>query len=220
MLVNAEALTVGLWVRLEAKPGRETDLDAFLRSAAPLAEAEPATPVWFALRLGPATFGVFDAFRNEAGREAHLAGRICRRAGGTRIESAGFSTGDRAGRRAGGKTAVALWSIFVRTVLACLAVAMGGVLTVASPSIARAPLPVERGVNKRYAAVAFDSFVLFNPGSVVSAVEPDCPWQGRGIHEVMADTTVRIQLVAVDRASLRRFLRNHQGCAPGTRRTR
>jgi quinol monooxygenase YgiN len=76
MLVNAEALTVGLWVRLEAKAGRERDLDAFVRSAAPLAEAEPATPVWFALRLGPATFGVFDAFRNEAGREAHLAGRI------------------------------------------------------------------------------------------------------------------------------------------------
>ena len=76
MLVNAEALTVGLWVRLEAKPGRETDLDVFLRGAAPLAQAEPATPVWFALRLGPATFGIFDAFRDQTGREAHLAGRI------------------------------------------------------------------------------------------------------------------------------------------------
>jgi quinol monooxygenase YgiN len=76
MLVNGEALTVGLWVRLEAKPARETDLDAFLRGAAPLAQAEVATPVWFALRLGPATFGIFDAFRDQAGREAHLAGRI------------------------------------------------------------------------------------------------------------------------------------------------
>lgn len=76
MLVKAEALTVGLSVRLEAKPGRETDLEALLRGAAPLAEAEPATLVWFAVRLGPSTFGIFDAFPDEAGREAHLAGRI------------------------------------------------------------------------------------------------------------------------------------------------
>ena len=76
MLVNAKTVTVGLWVRLEVKPGREADLDSFLRGAAPLAEAEPATVVWFAVRLGPATFGIFDAFPNEAGREEHLAGRI------------------------------------------------------------------------------------------------------------------------------------------------
>ena len=76
MLVNAETVTVGLWVRLEAQSGREADLDAFLRGAAPLARAEPATVVWFAVRLGPATFGIFDAFTDEAGRDAHLAGRI------------------------------------------------------------------------------------------------------------------------------------------------
>ena len=76
MLVKAKALTVGLSVRLEAKPGREADLEALLRGAAPLAEAEPATVVWFAIRLGPSTFGIFDAFGDEAGREAHLAGRI------------------------------------------------------------------------------------------------------------------------------------------------
>ena len=76
MLVKPETLTVGLSVRLEAKPGREADLGALLRSAASLAEAEPATLVWFALRLGPTTFGIFDAFPDEAGREAHLAGRI------------------------------------------------------------------------------------------------------------------------------------------------
>jgi quinol monooxygenase YgiN len=69
-------MTVGLWVRLEAKPGREADLAAFLRGAAPLAQAEPATLVWFGLRLGPSTFGIFDAFADEAGREAHLGGRI------------------------------------------------------------------------------------------------------------------------------------------------
>ena len=76
MLVNAQTLTVGLSVRLEAKPGREADLEALLRGAAPLAEAEPATLVWFAVRLGPTTFGIFDAFPDEAGRQAHLAGRI------------------------------------------------------------------------------------------------------------------------------------------------
>ena len=76
MPVTADTLTVGLWVRLEAKPGREADLEALLRSAAPLAEAEPATLVWFAVRLGPATFGIFDGFADEIGREAHLAGPI------------------------------------------------------------------------------------------------------------------------------------------------
>lgn len=76
MLIKSEGLTVGLWVRLEAKPGREADLETFLRSAAPLARSEPATPVWFAVRFGPATFGIFDAFSDDAGREAHLAGRI------------------------------------------------------------------------------------------------------------------------------------------------
>lgn len=74
--MKADALTVGLLVRLEARPGREADLEAFLRGAAPLAQAEPATLVWFAVRLGPATFGIFDAFPDDAGREAHLAGRI------------------------------------------------------------------------------------------------------------------------------------------------
>jgi 2-haloacid dehalogenase len=60
----------------------------------------------------------------------------------------------------------------------CFAVSMGAAFTVASPSLARAPLPVERGVHKRYAAVAFDSFVLFNPGSVVSAVDRIAPGKG------------------------------------------
>lgn len=76
MLVNADTVTVGLSVRLQAKPGREADLEALLRSAAPLAEAEPATLVWFAVRLGPTTFAIFDAFPDEAGRDAHLAGGI------------------------------------------------------------------------------------------------------------------------------------------------
>jgi quinol monooxygenase YgiN len=69
-------VSVALWVRLEAKPGREADLEAFLRSGAALVEAEPQTLVWFAVRLAPSTFGIFDAFTDEAGRSAHLTGRV------------------------------------------------------------------------------------------------------------------------------------------------
>jgi len=69
-------LTVALWVRLEAKPGCEADLEAFLQAGAALVESEPQTPVWFAVRLAPSTFAIFDAFADEAGRSAHLAGRV------------------------------------------------------------------------------------------------------------------------------------------------
>ncbi len=67
---------VALFVRLEAKPGKETDVANFLKSALAMANQEATTPVWFALRLGPSTFGIFDAFADEAGRSAHLAGPI------------------------------------------------------------------------------------------------------------------------------------------------
>ena len=67
---------VGLLVRLNAKPGKEAEVASFLESALPLANQESTTPVWFALRLGPSTFGIFDAFADDAGREAHLAGPI------------------------------------------------------------------------------------------------------------------------------------------------
>jgi len=65
-----------LLVRLEAKPGKEAEVESFLKSGLPLAEQEPATVAWFAIRLGPSTFGIFDAFPDEAGRQAHLNGRI------------------------------------------------------------------------------------------------------------------------------------------------
>src|ERR1044071_10490752 len=68
--------TVSLFVRLEAKPGKEADVAAFLEQGLELARQEATTPVWFALRLGPSTFGVFDAFADEAGRQAHLNGPI------------------------------------------------------------------------------------------------------------------------------------------------
>lgn len=67
---------VALWVRLEAKSGKEAAVEAFLKSALPLANQEPATPVWFALKIGPSTFGIFDAFPDDAGRSAHLNGPI------------------------------------------------------------------------------------------------------------------------------------------------
>ena len=67
---------VALLARLEAKPGKEKDVADLLKGALSLANAEPATTVWFALKLGPSTFGIFDAFPNDAGRQAHLSGPI------------------------------------------------------------------------------------------------------------------------------------------------
>jgi quinol monooxygenase YgiN len=69
-------VSVGLYVHLEAKPGKEAEVAQFLRSGLPLAEAEPATITWFALQMGKSTFGIFDAFENESGRQAHLNGQI------------------------------------------------------------------------------------------------------------------------------------------------
>ena len=69
---------LGLFVRLEAKPGKEKEVEAFLKQGLELANQEATTPVWFALRLGPATFGIFDAFGDEAGRQAHLNGPIAK----------------------------------------------------------------------------------------------------------------------------------------------
>ena len=69
-------LTLSLFVRLEAKPDKADDVAAFLQQGLQLANQEATTPVWFALKFGPTTFAVFDSFENEAGREAHLAGRI------------------------------------------------------------------------------------------------------------------------------------------------
>ncbi len=67
---------VALLVRLEAKPGREADIESFLRAGLSMVQEEPATTVWFAIRLGPSTFGIFDAFPDESGRQAHLSGQV------------------------------------------------------------------------------------------------------------------------------------------------
>ena len=71
-------LKLGLFVRLEAKPGKEKEVAAFLEQGLQLANQEATTPLWFALRLGPSTFGVFDAFADESGRQTHLNGPIAK----------------------------------------------------------------------------------------------------------------------------------------------
>lgn len=68
----------GLFVKLEARPGKEDELAEFLRNALPIVEQEPGTAAWFALRTGPSTFAIFDVFTDEAGREAHLSGRLAK----------------------------------------------------------------------------------------------------------------------------------------------
>ncbi|HEX7295234.1 MAG TPA: antibiotic biosynthesis monooxygenase [Pyrinomonadaceae bacterium] len=70
--------SLGLFVRLEAKPGKEEAVADFLKQGLELAHQEPSTLLWFALRLGPTTFGVFDAFPDEAGRQTHLNGPIAK----------------------------------------------------------------------------------------------------------------------------------------------
>lgn len=69
-------VNVALFVKLEARPGKEAEVEEFLKSGLAIVEQEPATVAWFGLRLGPSTFGIFDAFPSEAGRQAHLAGRV------------------------------------------------------------------------------------------------------------------------------------------------
>jgi quinol monooxygenase YgiN len=72
----ADNVNVALLVTLEAKPGKEAEIEKFLRSGLSIVQQEPATTTWFAIRLGPTTFGIFDAFPDESGRQAHLSGRV------------------------------------------------------------------------------------------------------------------------------------------------
>jgi quinol monooxygenase YgiN len=69
-------VTVALAVKLEAKPGKEKDVENFLRGGLAIVQDEPATTAWFAIRFSNSTFGIFDAFPDEAGRQAHLTGRV------------------------------------------------------------------------------------------------------------------------------------------------
>ncbi|MGI8607974.1 MAG: putative quinol monooxygenase [Candidatus Dormibacteria bacterium] len=74
-------VTKGLLVRLEAKPGKEDEVEKFLTGALPVIDGEPATTAWFALRLGASTFAIYDCFPDDAGRQAHLSGPIARALG-------------------------------------------------------------------------------------------------------------------------------------------
>ncbi|HYJ70392.1 MAG TPA: antibiotic biosynthesis monooxygenase [Nocardioidaceae bacterium] len=72
----AETPTVGLLVTMEAKPGKEADVEQFLDAGLPLVNEEPATTAWFAVHLGGSTYGIFDVFPDDSGRDAHLNGRV------------------------------------------------------------------------------------------------------------------------------------------------
>ncbi len=67
---------VGLLVRLEAKPGKEQAVADFLRGGLPLVQEEPETINWYGIQMGPSTFGIFDTFPDDAGRKAHLGGKV------------------------------------------------------------------------------------------------------------------------------------------------
>jgi quinol monooxygenase YgiN len=67
---------LGLYVRLEAKPGKEKEVEAFLQQGGSMVLDEPQTTAWFAIRMAPSTFGIFDVFEDESGRQAHLTGKI------------------------------------------------------------------------------------------------------------------------------------------------
>jgi quinol monooxygenase YgiN len=67
---------VALFVQLEAKPGKEAEVEKFLNSGLPIVEEEPATITWYAIKLGPSTYGIFDTFPDENGRQAHLSGKV------------------------------------------------------------------------------------------------------------------------------------------------
>lgn len=69
-------VTVGLVLRLEAKPGKEAEVEEFLRGALPIVQDEPATTAWFAVKFGPTTYGIFDVFPDDAGRQAHIGGKV------------------------------------------------------------------------------------------------------------------------------------------------
>jgi quinol monooxygenase YgiN len=68
----------GILATLQARPGKESEVEQFLKSAVPLVEAETGTTTWFAIKIGPSTFGIFDTFKDEAGRTAHVSGEVAK----------------------------------------------------------------------------------------------------------------------------------------------
>jgi quinol monooxygenase YgiN len=74
-------VTVGLLVTLEAKPGKEADVEEFLNAGRALVDEERDTIAWFAIKFGPTTYGIFDVFPDVAGRTAHLQGKVAQALG-------------------------------------------------------------------------------------------------------------------------------------------
>ena len=69
---------VGILATLQARPGKERDVEEFLSSATPLIAAEVGTTAWFAFKIDPGTFGIFDTFKDEEGRSAHVNGEVAK----------------------------------------------------------------------------------------------------------------------------------------------
>lgn len=69
---------VALWVKLEAKPGKEKAVEQLLKNSLAAVEREPATVNWYALRISSNMFGIFDTFADDNGRQAHLAGEVAK----------------------------------------------------------------------------------------------------------------------------------------------
>jgi len=74
----SDTVRKALWVPLHAKPGKEAAVETFLKSGRALVEEEPATTAWFAVKIGPSMYGIFDVFSDEAGRDAHLSGAVAK----------------------------------------------------------------------------------------------------------------------------------------------
>jgi quinol monooxygenase YgiN len=70
--------TKAIWVMLKAKPGKENDIEAFLKQGAAMSHDEPQTVTWYGVKIAPGMYGVFDTFDDEAGRDAHLNGEIAK----------------------------------------------------------------------------------------------------------------------------------------------
>ena len=67
-----------IWVMLKAKPGKEADVEAFLKQGAEMSQSEPKTVTWYGVKMAPGLYGVFDTFDDEAGRDAHMNGEIAK----------------------------------------------------------------------------------------------------------------------------------------------
>jgi quinol monooxygenase YgiN len=72
----SKSARVALWVRLEAKPGKENEVIEFLKGGLSIVEQEPGTITWYAIKMGQGVFGIFDTFADDSGRDAHLTGRV------------------------------------------------------------------------------------------------------------------------------------------------